>query len=162
MKPISNEAWVIAWVVAIIRRILVSCENHTPPRARAAVAIEWPERSWLFSEKRRRKKIFILTKTFIHFITKFLWWFKLFSLNPILDTRKFFVRSFVRPSSSITLVLHPLDSETNCTGELWLNGVLLILENSKDSLFCGKNNFKNNLDFFSQDWAALESSGQTV
>ena len=47
---------------------------------------------------------------------------------PILDTRI----SFVRPSpppSSVTLVLPPLKSETGWTGELWLNCVLLILEN---------------------------------
>ena len=33
------------------------------------------------------------------------------------------------PSSSVTLVLPPLDSETGWTGELWSNRILLILEN---------------------------------
>ena len=44
---------------------------------------------------------------------------------PKLDTRI----SFVRPSSSVMLVLPPLKSETGWTGELWSNHVLLILEN---------------------------------
>ena len=33
------------------------------------------------------------------------------------------------PSSSVTLVLPPLKSETGWTGELWSNRILLILEN---------------------------------
>ena len=46
-------------------------------------------------------------------------------VHPKLDMRISFVRSFF----SVTLVLPPLDSETGWTGELWSNGVLLILEN---------------------------------
>ena len=47
--------------------------------------------------------------------------------DPILDTR-ISVLLLLRPPS-VTLRGPPLDSETGWTGELWLNCVLLILEN---------------------------------
>ena len=50
-----------------------------------------------------------------------------FFVHPKLDTRISFVRPSVR--SSVTLRIPPLKSETGWTGELWLNRVLLILEN---------------------------------
>ena len=46
--------------------------------------------------------------------------------DPKLDTRISFVRL---SSSSVTLRVPPLDSETGWTGELWSNCVLLIVEN---------------------------------
>ena len=48
-------------------------------------------------------------------------------VNSKLDTRISFVRLYVR--SCVTLRVPPLYSETGWTGELWLNPVLLILEN---------------------------------
>ena len=56
-------------------------------------------------------------------------------VNPKLDTRISFVRPYV------TLVLPPLKSETGWTGELWLNRVLLILENKDDSIFFSFSDF---------------------
>ena len=56
----------------------------------------------------------------------FLRFFQIFGFfdHPILDTR-----IFVRPPSSVTLVLPPLDSETRWTGELWSKTYLLNWQN---------------------------------
>ena len=58
---------------------------------------------------------------------------------PILDTRNSFVLCPL--SSSGTLVLPPLDSETGWTGDIWLNRVLVILKNLENSIYLifGKN-----------------------
>ena len=47
--------------------------------------------------------------------------------HPIVDTRISVL--WTPPSSSVTLRGPPLYSETGFTGELWWNGVLLILKN---------------------------------